>query len=66
MFRNKFKIQATLTFQKATLLYRSFKIEKIGGHSPTFLGYSPLFEMHPKIAKNQCYCNLLNFKQFKA
>ena len=26
----------------------------------------PLFEMRQKLAKIQCYCNVLNFNQFKA
>ena len=36
MFRSKFQIYASLTFQKTTLVYR-FK-KRGGGHSATFLG----------------------------
>ena len=63
MFRNKFQIQATLIFQKTTLGYH-LKEEKIGGHSSTFLGITPFFEMCKTIAKIQCYCNVLNLNQF--
>ena len=37
IFRNKFQIQATFTFQKTTLVYH-LKEKKIGGHSRTFSG----------------------------
>ena len=61
---NSPSLGATLTFQKTTLVYHLK--EKNRGSFTYFFWYSPLFEMRQKIAKIQCYCNVLNFNQFKA
>ena len=39
-----------MAFKKATIVYH-LKEENIGGHSPSSLGYSPLFEICQKYPK---------------